>query len=231
MRRYKLGFSHPTFGIVATGSRPIAVQDFERIDGACKPCLLPIAESASEATAPEPSGTNGHAESGNGSLGSPKSQSDITSLQRAALLSVPVPYGWIPTGPRCLPPAAVPHVSWRTAQSIVAQWNEAERRRSGGSARRWFVASHHSKGKKWSVIAVDILQHWRPVNAAQFPPLAVVMPEQQARYETRRLNEVELATGAIRTWAFVVQATNRDDSVGSVEESLADALALSAQPS
>ena len=113
----------------------------------------------------------------------------------------------------------------------MAQWNEAERRRSGGSARRWFVASHHSKGKKWSVVAVDILQHWRPVNACQFPPLAVVMPEQQARHEARRLNEIELATGAIRTWAFIVQATNRDDSVGAVEGSLVDAIALSDQHS
>ena len=102
MRRFNLAFNHPTRGIVAIGQSPITAEEFEGINGDCRPCLVPIDESASEAPAPEPSGTNGHAESGNGSLGSPKSQSDITSLQRAALLSVPVPFGCNPYG------AAVP---------------------------------------------------------------------------------------------------------------------------
>jgi hypothetical protein len=178
-RTYRLGFQHPTYGLVATGAVPIAIQDFERIEDGCRPCLIPIHDEL-----PPP---------------------ETAHQPRAALLVVSVPTGWIPTGIRCLPPTVVSDLSWRTVQSIVMQRNNAAMK-SGQLIRRWYVAAR--RRGRWAVLEIDPGLGWRPLAVQQLPPGAVVMPEVEACMEAKGRNQVELSSGTVRSWAVVIYTSD-----------------------
>ena len=81
------------------------------------------------------------------------------SSRAAALLSVAVPVGWVPSGKKARPPLEVANLSWPgLAQGTIMRWNDEAMKRD--EVRRWFVAVAYQRRHAWGVLGVDVEGSW-----------------------------------------------------------------------